>query len=178
MPRRTTIGAWVDLQLCPPPRRKTRKTVATGKPRGTSSSRSSRSSSNSNGGGSSSGSSRGTNSGRNGANKRLAAARSSAKSTRGRKKPGALASPAAHQEDGEDDLARSTGSATPGRSGGDGVPKEGAVKGAAEAPAAAAAAAVAPTPFVLVDVEGTQSRGRGGAEGMEFDSRCVVTVYI
>lgn len=27
------------------------------------------------------------------------------------------------------------------------------------------------TPFVLVDVEGTQSRDRGGAEGVEFDSR-------
>lgn len=26
-------------------------------------------------------------------------------------------------------------------------------------------------PFVLVDVEGTQSRDRGGAEGVEFDSR-------
>ncbi|CAN0324716.1 unnamed protein product, partial [Ectocarpus sp. 4 AP-2014] len=29
----------------------------------------------------------------------------------------------------------------------------------------------APTPFVLVDVEGTQSRDRGGTDGMEFDSR-------
>ncbi|CAM9594971.1 unnamed protein product, partial [Hapterophycus canaliculatus] len=41
-----------------------------------------------------------------------------------------------------------------------------AKKAAAPAPRAAAQA-----PFVLVDVEGTQSRERGGADGMEFDSR-------
>ncbi|CBN78159.1 RHD3c, RHD3/Sey1 family GTPase involved in the ER-to-Golgi traffic [Ectocarpus siliculosus] len=53
------------------------------------------------------------------------------------------------------------------------LPKEGASGGAATATAASAAAvpSAAPTPFVLVDVEGTQSRDRGGTDGMEFDSR-------
>ncbi|CAN0292538.1 unnamed protein product [Ectocarpus sp. 6 AP-2014] len=52
------------------------------------------------------------------------------------------------------------------------LPKEGASGGAATATAAAAAVpSAAPTPFVLVDVEGTQSRDRGGTDGMEFDSR-------
>lgn len=171
LPRRTTIGAWVDLQLCSLPRRRKRKPSMTGNPQGNSSNDGSSSSSRN------SRSATRASSGSSGNSRRLAATRSSTKKTRTKRKSGAITNPSAREEDRGDDSTRAV---IPGRNGGDDVPKEGDAKGAAVASAAASAPAeaaeveaVTSTTFVLVDVEGTQSRGRGGAEGMEFDSRCV-----
>ncbi|CAM9303581.1 unnamed protein product [Ectocarpus sp. 8 AP-2014] len=171
LPRRTTIGAWIDLQLCSPPRRKRPK-----KPKTSSASTSTRKASRLSGSSSSSSSSSGGDSSKQRPSGTAAAAAGSRSKVRTKTKKSEAKNAAANRTgEARGSATSSSAAAVTGaraRIHEKRLPKEGAYGGAATATAAEAAVpSAAPTPFVLVDVEGTQSRDRGGTDGMEFDSR-------
>lgn len=178
LPKRTTVGAWVDLQLCSPPRQKQKKAatagVTTGETRGSSSSSSSRSKIRR----------PAKNSAVNTASSR---SRSSAKRATRKKKTARSTHPQKNEGVGNDEAAPSLyfQATTPSAGSNSGVgfsdgknhassKGTGIDSGKAGKPKAVPAGSATTsgaTPFVLVDVEGTQSRDRGSADGMEFDSR-------
>eukprot|EP00903_Cladosiphon_okamuranus_P005464 g5449.t1 len=171
LPGRTTVGAWVDLQLCSPPRRKKPQKL---KP-DTATSSAMKSARRINDGSSSSSKKRSTST----STAAAASARSKVRTQKRRAKAGTAAATEAKtdKEGGRGEAASSSSSpSSEAASASTGARRRAkrAAKGAAVGRGMAAAAETAvppPTPFVLVDVEGTQSRDRGGADGMAFDSR-------
>ncbi|CAM9661121.1 unnamed protein product [Scytosiphon promiscuus] len=144
--RRTTIGAWVDLQLCsPPPEKRPKRPKVSDTAAATATVT--------------------RTSGKKASRKSNAGAPAASKSVRTEKKRGEVP---ASEESGSTPASTA---ATPGgkKRVGKRHPREVAPGNAAATSPRTGAAAQAP--FVLVDVEGTQSRERAGADGLEFDSR-------